>query len=244
VFNALTDGNRVLVKDTHYEVSGNTYTLLNSYLNTLEPGVTELTFNMNAGIDPVAQLFVSPGTPVVSPLTPSHILGSGGPLEITLTRNGRTLSTIKNGATTLVAGVDYTVVSTNLLAPVFTVSTNYLNTLPVGTATLTFDMTFGTDPTVAITVQAGNATVTPDTVTYAESNLEFTLARNGTSLLAIKNGSTPLIAGNHYTINNFDPLRPVYTILTGYLDLQGSGTTTLTFDMDGGIDPSAAITIP
>ena len=68
-------------------------------------------------------------------------------IVITLTTVNAALSSIKNGNTTLVEGTDYTKnVST------YTIKKEYLATLPIGTQTLVFDMSTGTDPALTITI--------------------------------------------------------------------------------------------
>jgi len=68
-------------------------------------------------------------------------------IAITLTVGSGSLSAIKNGTTTLVAGTDYTKSGNT-----YTIKASYLTTLETGTATLTFDMSSGVDPTIKITI--------------------------------------------------------------------------------------------
>jgi len=66
--------------------------------------------------------------------------------------SGSSLSAIKNGGTTLVEGTDYTKSGNT-----YTIKTAYLATLPIGTATLTFDMSSGADPELKVTVTETDA---------------------------------------------------------------------------------------
>lgn len=76
-------------------------------------------------------------------------------IPVTLTLNGNTLASIKNGATTLVSGTDYTVSGSTV-----TILKSYLAAQAVGTTTLTFSFSAGTSPTLAITVVDTTAAAT------------------------------------------------------------------------------------
>ncbi|WP_270169845.1 cellulase family glycosylhydrolase [Paenibacillus sp. SYP-B4298] len=68
-------------------------------------------------------------------------------IQVTMTLNGNTLSSIKNGTATLVPGTDYTVAGSTL-----TIKKAYLAARPVGTTTLTFNFSAGSAATLAISV--------------------------------------------------------------------------------------------
>ena len=96
----------------------------------------------------------SPGgttTNSVSPATAAFDKTTGAAnnkdIVVTLTVGSGSLSAIKNGSATLVEGTDYTKSGNT-----YTIKAAYLATLPTGTATLTFDMSSGADPTIKITV--------------------------------------------------------------------------------------------
>ena len=71
------------------------------------------------------------------------------PADIVLTKSDGTyaLIAIKNGETTLTKGTDYTMEGDTV-----TIKKEYLKTIAVGTATLTFDYGMTTNPTAAVTV--------------------------------------------------------------------------------------------
>jgi len=87
----------------------------------------------------------------VSPVTAAFDKTTGSAnnkdIAVMLTVGSGSLSAIKNGSATLIEGTDYTKSGNN-----YTIKTAYLATLPTGTATLTFDMSSGVDPTIKITV--------------------------------------------------------------------------------------------
>ncbi len=251
-FDALTDGTKVLALATDYTKSVTagvlTVILTKDYLNANEPGTVDLVFNMNAGTDPEAEVTILPGTASITALDGgSHILGAGGVERYELTRNGRSLLDLKRGTTNLVVGVDYTVNNADPMVPVYTVSTNYLNTLPVGTHTLTFDMISGADFNVQIVVTAGTATVSPAAATYPNAGgggvRTFSLTLNGRTLSSISDGVDNLTTPAEYTVNNTNPLVPVITLLQAYLDtLTDSTAYTITFTMSGGAPQAVTLT--
>ena len=120
-----------------------------------------LTFTMPANAVTVTAAFVEKTNAAVTPNAATYDKYSGSDnhavVAVTLNAGDYTLSALKVNGAALTAGTDYTV-SGNL----YTLSMNYLDTLAVGSYTLTFDMDGGTDPTVAITV----ANSTPDIKTY------------------------------------------------------------------------------
>lgn len=122
---------------------------------------------------------VAIGNSTISPSTASFDKNTAkqADVAVTMTLNGNTLSAIKNGSATLVAGTDYTV-SGNVV----TILKSYLARLAVGSVSLTFDFSAGTDPVLALTVN--------DTSNTGVVNYTLTVAVNG-------NGSTSLTSGAH-----------------------------------------------
>ncbi|ANY68207.1 hypothetical protein BBD42_18290 [Paenibacillus sp. BIHB 4019] len=110
---------------------------------------------------------LSPMTATFDPTQPSDII-------VNMTLKSNMLNAVMNGTTLLVQGTDYT-----LSGSCLTVRSSYLQSLPSGTATLTFDMNNGIDPVLDIVVKStANA---PDTTTYNfESDLQGLTASNVT----------------------------------------------------------------
>ncbi|WP_339302309.1 X2-like carbohydrate binding domain-containing protein [Paenibacillus sp. FSL H7-0737] len=75
-------------------------------------------------------------------------------VAVTLTLNGNTLSTIKNGTATLVASTDYTVSGSTV-----TIKKEYLATQALGSTTLTFEFSAGTTQSLVVTI--ADTTVAP-----------------------------------------------------------------------------------
>ncbi|WEK56317.1 MAG: X2-like carbohydrate binding domain-containing protein [Candidatus Cohnella colombiensis] len=68
-------------------------------------------------------------------------------IAVTMTLNGNTLSSVKNGTATLVSGTDYTISGTAV-----TIKKSYLAAQSVGTTTLTFNFSAGTAATLAVSI--------------------------------------------------------------------------------------------
>ncbi|WP_081756777.1 X2-like carbohydrate binding domain-containing protein [Gorillibacterium massiliense] len=150
----IKNGSASLVSGTDYTVSGTTVTIKKSYLAAQAVGTTNLTFDFSAGNDPVLAISVVDTTSTVnnstiSPTSATFDKKTANQADITvaLTLNGNTLSSIKNGSATLVAGTDYTVSGTTV-----TINKSYLAAQAVGTTNLTFDFSAGTDPVLAVSV--------------------------------------------------------------------------------------------
>lgn len=68
-------------------------------------------------------------------------------IQVTMTLNGNTLVGIKEGTASLVSGTDYTVSGSMV-----TIMKGYLANQPLGTTSLTFDFSAGTDPVLAVSI--------------------------------------------------------------------------------------------
>lgn len=68
--------------------------------------------------------------------------------------------------------------------------------------------------------------------------ISVTLTRGSYALTAVKNGETSLTQNVNYRVDE-----NIYTLVYEYLKTLPIGTTTITFDMDGGTDPNLEITI-
>lgn len=112
-------------------------------------------------------------------------------INVTMTLNGNTLSSIKKGSSTLVAGTDYTVSGNNV-----TISKNYLAQQDIGTITLTFNFSAGKESILSITVLDSAAATGSlkiqmfNSTTSASSNTigpKFKLMNTGTSTIDLSN---------------------------------------------------------
>uniref|UniRef100_UPI000594F104 X2-like carbohydrate binding domain-containing protein n=1 Tax=Paenibacillus curdlanolyticus TaxID=59840 RepID=UPI000594F104 len=164
-------------------------------------------------------------------------------IGVTMTLNGNTLASIKNGAATLVSGTDYTVSGSAV-----TIKKSYLAAQAVGTTTLTFSFSAGAAATLAVSVvdttsTVSNSTITPtassfDKKTVNQVDIGVTMTLNGNTLSSIKNGSATLVSGTDYTVSG-----SAVTIKKSYLAAQSVGTTTLTFNFSAGAAATLAVSV-
>lgn len=140
-----------LVRGTDYTVSGNTVTILGSYLATLDTGTYKLTFDFSGGVDPVLTLTVTDSAPsgAISITTAEFDKNpvNQKDIKVVLTLNGHTFTGIKEGNTVLAEGTDYTISGNTV-----TILSSYLAGKPVGKLLLTFDFDSGNDPVLTITI--------------------------------------------------------------------------------------------
>jgi hypothetical protein len=92
------------------------------------------------GSTPAANSSITPTTATFSKKKPTDI-------QVTMTLNGNTLIGLKNGTASLVMGTDYTVSGNTV-----TITKSYLGNRPLGTTSLTFDFSAGTDPVLAVSI--------------------------------------------------------------------------------------------
>lgn len=226
--------------DGYSDISGAdlaTYTLVNAdegkYLRVTATG----TGNYAGVVTSAAVLGVNPAT--VSPTVATFNKAAQADMVITLTPNGKTVTSISDGTNTLEKDTDYTVVDNT-----FTIKKEYLEAKINGTVTLTFIMSNGTNPSVAITITGvlpGDAAVTPTIASFDKSSpvdLIFTLTLSGRTFTKVSNEATDLVINTDYTVSG-----NVVTIKKDYLTSKNAGDLTLTFVMSGGINPTATITI-
>ncbi|QUL57309.1 xyloglucanase [Paenibacillus tritici] len=169
--------------------------------------------------------------------------GNQSDIEVTMTLNGNTLTSIKNGTATLTAGTDYTVTGSAV-----TIHKAYLAAQAVGTTTLSFHFSAGASKTLAVTVVDTSTTATDSAITPVstgfdkksgnQSDIEVTMTLNGNNLTSIKNGTATLTAGTDYTVSG-----SAVTIHKAYLAAQAVGTTTLSFNFSTGAAKTLVVTI-
>ncbi|WP_310830345.1 glycoside hydrolase family 9 protein [Paenibacillus pedocola] len=151
-FTGIKNGTASLIAGTDYTVSGNTITLLKSYLAQQLTGTTNLTFLFSAGSSATLSIAVKDSSVTNAVITPTvavydkNAVNPAG-IPVTLTLNGNTLTGIKNGTASLVAGTDYTVSGSTV-----TIQKAYLGAQPVGTTTLTFNFSAGASAALTISV--------------------------------------------------------------------------------------------
>ncbi len=170
-------------------------------------------------------------------------LANQADIAVTLTLNGNTLTSIKNGSAVLTAGTDYTVSGSTV-----TIKKAYLAAQAVGTTTLTFSFSAGAAQPLAVTVvdttsAANDSAIAPVTASFDkktanQADIPVTLTLNGNTLTSIKNGSAALTAGTDYTVSG-----NTVTIKKAYLAQQTVGTTALTFNFNAGAAKTLTVSV-
>ncbi|KAA8754576.1 X2-like carbohydrate binding domain-containing protein [Paenibacillus sp. UASWS1643] len=152
------------------------------------------------------------GTPVtnsaITPVTAEFDRKAGNQVNIpvTLTLNGNTLVSIRNGNATLVSGTDYTLTGNEVV-----LSKNYLASLPNGAATLTFQFSAGAPVTLKLLIK--DTTAAPvgtiriemfnsnTSATGSSMSPKFKLTNTGTTALNLSDVNIRY----YYTINGEQP---------------------------------------
>ncbi|WP_240036835.1 X2-like carbohydrate binding domain-containing protein [Paenibacillus amylolyticus] len=128
-------------------------------------------------------------------------------IPVTLTLNGHTLTSIRNGNTILVAGTDYTVAGNQVV-----LSKNYLATLSKGSAVLTFQFSAGNPAVLNLTIKDTTVVIPGGTIRIEMYN--GTTAAAGSSITPkfrlTNTGTTPLNLSDvkiryYYTIDGSQP---------------------------------------
>lgn len=163
-------------------------------------------------------------------------------ITVTLTLNGTSLNSIKNGTVTLTAGTDYTVSGTTV-----TLKKAYLAAQPVGTTTLSFNFSAGTAKSLSVavvdTTAAADSVITPTSASFDkkagnQADIAITMTLNGNTLDSIKNGTASLTAGTDYTVSG-----TTVTLKKAYLAALAVGTTTLNFNFSAGAAQTLAVAV-
>jgi formylglycine-generating enzyme required for sulfatase activity/pimeloyl-ACP methyl ester carboxylesterase len=136
------------------------------------------------------------------------------PTDITVNMTlipGTELSSIKNGSTALTLNTDYT-----KSGNVVTIKISYLATLSVGTTTLTFDFSIGTDPTLAITVVDNSQ---PKTL----SSIELSKTTDSVQVGATYDLSKILTTAHYSDLTTADKTtKTIWSIVTGGVYIEQS----------------------
>ncbi|MCK9578121.1 hypothetical protein M0R01_01335, partial [bacterium] len=166
---------------------GDSITLTQTYMQSLSVGTTTLTFDFSAGANDTTEITVTDSTVNNSEVeaTKSYDKNGGTTLDILTTFNGNTLTGINDGSRDLVLTTDYTVDGDSI-----TLTQTYMQSLSVGTTTLTFDFSAGANDTTEITVTdstpSSNATVTSTSYIVDSVANTITNVANATDVAVFK----------------------------------------------------------
>ncbi|MEW9698421.1 X2-like carbohydrate binding domain-containing protein [Paenibacillus sp. SI8] len=168
--------------------------------------------------------------------------GTQADISLTLSLlSGNTLTAIKNGASTLVKGTDYTLSGNTVI-----IKKSYLAALPQENATLVFDISSGYDPSATINIidsgilnsELNSTEASFDKNVARQNDVSVSFTSNGNTFVGIKNGSAVLTSGTDYTVSG-----NTVAVKKSYLANQAVGTVNLTFDFNRGTDPVLKITV-
>lgn len=148
-------------------------------------------------------------------------------ISVTLTSEAYALTTVRNGETSLTQNTDYDVDEGQ-----YTFLYEYLNTLPVGTTTITFDMNGGTDPTLSITVEdtrtsLSSVSVSDTTPTFGDT-LSATIDPGATVSYSWQADGSQVGTGATYEVKAADIGKTITLTVTGTQGYKGTATSTAT----------------
>ena len=147
------NGDTKLTKTTHYTVANGKVTLKTAYLATLTKDDYTITIKTNKGNVTAVITVIDTTTLTANPATATFDKNTEGQgyddveIEVEHNTSGVTLTSVKNGDTTLTLNTHYTAVGL-----VVTILKTYLATLEVGAATITFKTNKG-DVDAVITIE-------------------------------------------------------------------------------------------
>lgn len=221
-----------LVKDTDYVVTDTALVISKDYLNTLTEGTKTLSFDFGVAVKPTLTINVTSqfDPPAITPVTSSFEQGKSSNIDVTLIPNGNTFVGIDG----LAKDTDYTVSGSALV-----LLKSYLDTLPAGTKTLSFNFGTATKPTLTITVTPaiGTPVINPTATTVQKgsaSDVSVALTPNGNTF----KGITGLVQGTDYTVSG-----NTVVLLKSFLNNLPVGTKVLTFDFGAAVNPVLTVTV-
>lgn len=239
---AVKNNGAILKEGTDYTVSEGKLTIAKEYLAALEKGTIQLTLVYDNDSNPVINIAIGNTAPLpyVRPAVVefNKKAGAGKDAVITLSSTCGTLTGITNGTKALVEGTDYTVDGKTV-----TISKEYLSTLAIGSAKLTFNFAGSDNLDVALNVTdtSESSIITPVTAGFektAPEDIKVSMILNGNELKSILNGEDELAIGTDYTVSD-----DTVVISKEYLTKLSLGETKLTFVFSAGKDSVLAVNV-
>lgn len=175
-------GTSPLTANQDYTLSGSTLLLKKEFLAGLSVGEHSIVFDFNQGQDPVLKVKIVDSTPstsaVISPVNAAFDKAANlaQDISLTLTLNGKQLTSITNGNYTLVSGQDYTASSTAIV-----LHKSYLSTLPLSQNTITFHFNGGNNAVLTVNVVDSSVTAPSGALTIQAFNGNTSTSTNGIS---------------------------------------------------------------
>lgn len=175
-------GTSALTANQDYTLNGSTLLLKKEFLAGLPVGEHSIVFDFNQGQDPVLKVKIVDSTPstsaVISPVNAAFDKAANlaQDVSLTLTLNGRQLTSITNGNYTLVSGQDYTALSNAIV-----LRKSYLSTLPLSQNTITFHFNGGNNAVLTVNVVDSSISVPSGNLTIQAFNGNTIASTNGIS---------------------------------------------------------------
>ncbi|MCL2814556.1 MAG: S-layer homology domain-containing protein [Oscillospiraceae bacterium] len=175
----------------------------------------------------------------VNPVAAAFDKITGGDITLTVDLAGHTPLRITNGEYMLQNTADFVILSSSTVV----LKESYLQTLAVGGHTIRFKFSGGMDPTLALTVidTTPDATVFPTAAGFDKNSggdMAVTVDSSGYTLQNIKNGDSTLLGHTDFTISG-----GTVTLKAAYLAKLAVGSHTITFEFNGGANPTLALTV-
>ncbi|UPK41604.1 glycosyl hydrolase [Paenibacillus pabuli] len=192
---ALRVGTTVLTANQDYTLNGSSVLLKKEFLAGLSVGEHSIVFDFNQGQDPVLKIKIIDSTPsasaVISPVnaTFDKAANLAQDVSLTLTLNGKQLTSITNGNYTLVSGQDYTASSTAIV-----LRKSYLSTLPLGQNAITFHFNGGNNAVLTVNVVDTSVPVPSGNLIIQAYNGNTSASTNGISpkFKVVNNGNSAI----------------------------------------------------
>lgn len=231
-------GTAGLAEGTDYTVDGNVVTLKKSFLAALPVGANEITilFADETQASVIINVVYTAPSSTITPAATAFEKRAQADIDVTMTLYDNTLTAIKNGTDLLAEGTDY-VVNDNVV----TILKEYLATLPVSSATLTFTFDNGNDAVlkIKVTETIPNSKLVTDTISFDATTGDDVIVEiqlNGNTVKAIKNGSATLVEGKDYTVDGDKVI-----LSNSYLATLETAKTKLTFQFSEGLDQTLTL---
>jgi len=150
---AIKNGETQLKQGIDYIVEEEQVVISKNYLGNLPFEDVTFTFDISSGYDPIVTIAITDSGILNSTVTPEVAIfdkniRKQADITISMTTNGNTFVALKNGATSLIGGTDYTVLGENVV-----IKKSYLQSQNLGELSLKFDFNQGIDPMLKITVK-------------------------------------------------------------------------------------------
>ena len=219
-----------LTTPAEYTVAGDVVTIKKSYLVTQPVGTTLLTFDFNAGLDPVLSVSITDSKLTDSKISPTTATfdknkANQADITVTMTPNGNAFAGIPG----LVSPADYTVTGN-----VVTIKKAYLAAQSLGTKVLTFDFSAGVDPALSISI-VDTTVVGNLKVQFANSSTAATGNTIGGAMRIVNIGTSPInlseVKVRYYFSKDGDQSLNLYF---DYADKHSDGYAAITSSVSGG----------